>query len=123
MQIYVTHASGFDFQHELYQPLRASRLNEDHTIVLPHENSAEQFNSKEYLPTCDYVIAEVSYPSVGQGIELGWADVYQVPIVCIYKRGSKISGALKVVSSDFIEYENETDMISKLTEFFTKAKI
>lgn len=118
LKIYVTHSSSFDFQNELYKPLRLSSLNEKHTIVLPHERSSEQFNSREYLSGCDYVIAEVSHPSVGQGIELGWADMLEVPIVCVYQKGSKISSALKVVSSHFIEYETPTDMIKKLEDFF-----
>ncbi|MDD2823079.1 MAG: hypothetical protein PHQ59_03265 [Candidatus Daviesbacteria bacterium] len=116
MKIYVTHSSGFDYQKELYQPLRKSKLNNLHEITLPHEFFLEQFNSKEYLKECDLVLAEVSYPSEGQKIELGWASSYKVPIICIYKKGKKISDTLKTASNVFIEYESSEDMIQKLTE-------
>lgn len=114
MNIYVCHANSFDFKTELYEPLRASELNRSHTITLPHEKSGEPFHSKEYLGHCDLVIAEVSYPSTGQGIELGWADGYGVPIICVYKQGAKPSGSLKVVSNIFLEYSDAPDMIAQL---------
>lgn len=120
MQIYVTHASSFDFQNEIYKPLRQSSLNDKHQIVLPHEDSDKQFDSKTLLRDCDLVLAEVSYPSTGQGIELGWADMYGVPILYFYRKGAKLSGSLKAISSTFIEYENQSDMISKLTEQIEK---
>lgn len=116
MEIYVAHSSSFDFKKELYEPLRNSELNNQHNITLPHEQSDRQFNSKEYLPNCDLVIAEVSYPSTGMGIELGWANSLKKRIVCIYKSGSKPSGSLEVVSSDFIEYASPDDLVTKLKE-------
>jgi len=117
MKIYVTHSSGFDYQNELYQPLRKSELNKLHEITLPHEHTTDQFNSKDYMKECNLILAEVSYPSTGQGIELGWANLYKVPIVCLYKEGTKPSGSLKVISNSFIEYENNQDMIQKLTDY------
>ena len=119
MKIYVTHSSGFDYQNELYQPLRKSELNNLHEITLPHEHTTEQFNSKEYMKDCNLILAEVSYPSTGQGIELGWANLYDVPVVCFYKKGVKPSGSLKVISNTFIEYENSEDMIQKLTDYLS----
>jgi hypothetical protein len=76
----------------------------------------EQFDSKTFLKKCDLVLAEVSYPSTGQGIELGWANMYGVPILYFYKKGTKLSHSLRATSNTFIEYENEGDMISKLAE-------
>ncbi len=111
MKIYVTHSSNYDYQNELYLSLRKSKLNKLHEITLPHEHALDQFNSKEYLKDCSLILAEVSYPSTGQGIELGWANLYDVPIVCLSKKGVKPSGSLKVISNTFIEYENSQDMV------------
>ena len=122
MKIYVAHSSGFDYQNELYQPLRKSELNKLHEITLPHEHSTDPFNSKEYIKECGLILAEVTYPSTGQGIELGWADLYDVPIVCLYKKGVILSGSLKVISNTFIEYENSKDMIQKLTDYLSVYK-
>lgn len=116
MKIYVAHSSGFDYEEELYKPLRNSSLNNKHEIVLPHEHSPELFDTKEYLDNCDLVIAEGSFPSTGMGIELGWADMKGVRIVCLYKKGSKNSSKLNAVTKEFIEYSSPEDLISKLED-------
>jgi hypothetical protein len=117
MNIYVTHSSNFDYQKELYKPLRTSKINTIHHLTLPHERSSTPFNSKEYMKKCDLILAEVSYSATEQGIELGWANIYNIPIVCFYKKGMKLSSSLKVISNTFIEYKNSTDTIEKLSNF------
>lgn len=115
MKIYVSHLRNYDFKKELYDVLENSNLK--HEFILPHKNAETPFNTKELLQNkkCDLVLAEVSYPSTGQGIELGWANIYGIPIVCIYKKNAKIAGSLKMVSDTFIEYENSEDLINKLS--------
>ena len=115
MKIYVAHSTKYGYQKELYAPIRNSELNSKHDFVLPHEKSEGLFNSKELFENgCDLVIAEVSLPSIGMGIELGWANMKNIPIICFYKKGSQVSGSLKAVTDKIIEYENEKDFISKL---------
>jgi hypothetical protein len=81
MDIYIGHSSSIDFKEQLYEPLRNSGLDDEHNIVLPHEDSDEPFNSKKLLKNkCDVFVAEVSEASTGLGIELGWADLYEVPV-------------------------------------------
>lgn len=106
MKIYVTHASSFDYENELYTPLRESEINKKHQITFPHEQTKKPFNSKEYIKGCDLVVAEVSCPSTGEEIELGWANSYNVPIICIFKKGTTPSSSLKIISDTFIEYES-----------------
>lgn len=115
MKIFVPHSSNFDFRNELYLPLRSSALNELHEFILPQENKREVI-TRELIKECDMVLAEVSYPSTGQGIELGWASMLNAPIVCIYKEGLKYSPALRYVTDTFIDYKNPKDMIEKITE-------
>ena len=116
MNIYIGHSRNMDFKNGLYKTIRESKLNEEHNIILPHENSDEPYNSKEFLSTtCDLVIADVSDISLGLGVELGWADSLNVPIICMYKRGSKVSNSLKVLTEHFVVYETEEDMITQLT--------
>src|SRR3990167_1351123 len=103
MKIYIAHSKDFDYKNELYAPLRDSRLNSQHEIFLPHET--DQFiNTKEIVEKSDMVIAEVSYPATGEGIELGWADSFRIPIVCLYKEGTKPSQSLKAVSETVVAY-------------------
>jgi len=113
MKIYLSHKREGDFKAELYEPLR--KLSAE--FIFPHENSDEPFDSKSLFTNkqCDVVLAEVSQPSIGQGIELGWANNYGIKIICIYKKGLKISNSLKQVSSTFIEYSDHTDLTDKLT--------
>lgn len=120
MKMYVAHSGSFDYQNELYKPIRTSNLNGEHEITLPHEQSKEQFNSREYLKSCDLLIDEVSFPSTGQGIELGWADLYGVPIICIHKKETKPSGAIKVVSNIIRSYHDKNEMIDIINDEITK---
>ena len=115
MRIYVTHSTGYDFKGELYEPIMASQLYKQHEIIFPHLTS-EFINSKEVIAKSDLILAEVSLPSTGQGIELGWASYQDKTIICFYKSGAKYSSSLKVVSDLFFEYNSNDEMISKLTD-------
>lgn len=115
MEIYIAHSNGFDFKNELYAPLRKSELNIKHHIFLPHETD-EFVNTKEIIRKSDIIVAEVSYPATGVGIELGWANDANKRVICIYKTGCKVSKSLKVVCNTFIEYSNSSDIIAKLSE-------
>lgn len=114
MNIYVGHSNDINFKNELYVPIREASFEDKYNIVLPHENSTEPFNSKDFLKKCDLFIAEVSNKSTGLGIELGWANLMGVKIVCFYKKGLKPSSSLKVITNNFIEYENNEDFILKI---------
>ncbi len=116
MKIYVCHSSSFDFKNELYLPLRNSKLNEENEIILPHEIEGQFINSKEIIRDSDLILAEVSFCSTGQGIELGWAEMFEKRVIFIYKTVSKFSSSLKVVSDEFIEYEDMDDLIDKLSQ-------
>lgn len=122
MKIYIGHAKKLDFKKELYQPIRESQLNVLHEIILPHEihEEASDFVTRDIIKMCDVVIAEVSFPTTGLGIELGWADSASVPIICIYKKGQEIAGSLKVITDNFIEYDDVGDMINKISDAIEK---
>jgi len=63
---------------------------------------------------------EASYPKIGVGIEVGWADAYAVPIIAMYKKGFKLSESIKSVSRVVLEYDSAEDMISKLRDALKK---
>lgn len=118
MKIYISHSSQYDYTNKLYNPIKSSDLLQSNTVFLPHENKV--VNTKEIISNYDLVIAEVSLPTTGQGIELGWADYAKTPILCIYEKGTKISSSLKFITNQFIEYENSEDMIRKISDFLKK---
>jgi len=115
MKIFISHSSGYDYEGKLYTPLEKSSLVKNHEIVLPHKGKV--INTKEVIANSDLVIAEVSMPTTGQGIELGWADYSGTPILCIYEKGARISSALKFITQHFIEYVDAGDMVSKIADF------
>ncbi len=78
--------------------------------------SSEVNNSMEVIKNSDLIIAEVSYPSTGMGIELGWANTFNKRVICVYKKDTKPSSSLKVVSNEFIEYTDSTDLVNKLID-------
>lgn len=115
MKIYISHSKNYDFINEFYKPLKEANLPVE--FIFPHEKNSKPFDSKLLLERhgCDLVLAEVSLPATGQGIELGWADAYKMPVICFYKAGEKPAGSLKVITDRIIEYSDSKDLINKLT--------
>ena len=117
MKIIVTHASSFDYEKELYVPLKKAVESTGHELIFPHVWHAENKSTKEFSKDAGLVIGEVSYPSTGQGIELGWADTMSIPILFLRKRGAKSSSALKYLKGEYIEYFDESDLVKKVRVF------
>ncbi|MBI4164011.1 MAG: hypothetical protein HY512_04055 [Candidatus Aenigmarchaeota archaeon] len=115
-KVYISHSTKFDFKKELYKPLKKPKGFE---LIFPHEKSGKVESSKDIIKTCFALIAEVSNPSHGVGIEIGWADSFGVPIVFIFRKGSKVSPSLKVVSKEFIEYVKIEDILPKLEKILS----
>lgn len=115
MKIYISHSRLFDFQQELYAPLRASELNARAQIILPHEKSEAVYDSKTELQTTQWVIAEVSYPSIGVGIEIGWASMYGVPIIAVQKKDMPRSSSADHLATHYLEYNDSADLIQQLS--------
>lgn len=116
MKIYIGHSRQFDFQNELYLPIRNSVLNDKFEFVLPHEKSNELFSSKDFFKGCDLMLAEISYPSLGLGIEMGWADAAGVKIICLVRKGEKISQSAASIASRVVEYVDGEDLVTQLSE-------
>lgn len=116
VKIYVSHSNTSNFKQDLYAPLRQSELNSRAEIIFPHEKSTELYDSKTELKTCQWVIAEVSQPSFGVGIELGWASLYQVPVIAIHKIGTPRYSSVEGVAKQYLEYESSEDLISLIME-------
>ena len=119
MKLYLTHATSYDYKTDLYEPLKKT-IAVNHDIFFPHDEENVNTKSKDIIKESDVVLAEVSQPSTGQGIELGWADSFNVPIVCFYRSGSKPSGSLRFISNVFIEFSSVEEMTAKLAEHFEK---
>ncbi|MFH1977987.1 MAG: hypothetical protein ABIJ92_01530 [Candidatus Aenigmatarchaeota archaeon] len=115
MKIYLAHSTDFDYKKELYEPLKNSELVDKHEFVFPHDNE-NNLSSKDIIKNCNLIIADVSYPSIGVGVELGWAESFGIKIICIFKRGSRPSKSLRNLTLHFIEYSDTDHLINELKE-------
>lgn len=121
MYIYISHSTGFDYQTEIYDPVRKSSLNQMHQIILPHEQGKEAYPIRDKISTLDLFVAEISFPSTGTGIEIGWADVYQIPIIALYKAGTTPSNSIHKVTDNVKEYTGIEQFLSYIEQQLTKA--
>lgn len=122
LKIYIAHSSEIDFINELYNPLKNCNELYKYELILPHERKQENNNNRIFYKNLDMIIADVSRPSTGLGIELGWANDDNVKIYCIYKKGFKYSSSLKTVSNKFYEYSNKTELIKVIKKIISEHK-
>lgn len=122
MNIYVAHSNKFDYIKKLYEPIKNAKSLSIHNFFFPHNKVNKLVKTKEIIKNYDLVIAEVSLPATGLGIELGWADDLNTPILCIYENGIKISSSLKFITNNFIEYNNSKDLIEKINDFLNNVQ-
>lgn len=116
MKLFFSHYRHTDYETELYEPLRKSALSGTHELILPHEHGSV-VKTKDEIKNADVLFAEVSHSATGIGIEIGWADAFGKPIVCLYKRGVKPSNSLQFVTHEFIEYESSDDLVTKIEAY------
>jgi hypothetical protein len=116
MNIYFSHSKNFDYLNQFYLPIKNFPLSKKHRLIFPHQNSQKSYPIKKSLPKgkIDLIIAEISHPSTGQGIELGWANLYKVPIICIHKTSAKISNSVKLLTKNIIPYKKLETILPQL---------
>lgn len=124
MKIYVAHSQLLDFKKDLYEPILNSDLSKEHEFIFPHESSSKPYGSEECIKNdIDFMLAEVSEPSTGLGIELAWADTYGIPILCIYKKEAKISGSIESsIKCILAEYSNKKDLILSIERMIKEVE-
>ncbi len=113
MKIYIGHSSDIDYVNKIYKPIKEDIELSRYDIVFPHEK-VDTNNSRKYYDDFDLVICEVSKPSTGLGIEMGFFFDSNIPIYCLYEKGMEYSKSIKVISDVIIEYDGTEDFISKI---------
>ena len=114
MKIYVAHASDYDYINEIYKPIREDLELGKHEIILPHEED-NYIHNRDYYNNFDLAICEVSNPSTGLGIELGFLYDSNIKIICFYKEN--YSKSLLAITKDIVKYSDKEDFINKIKEF------
>lgn len=83
-------------------------------IVFPHTTAEEVHLTKKAIETCDRILVEISIPSTGSGIEMGWANAVGKPITAFHQGGSEHSPAVKFATEDIHVYITEDDIVEQL---------
>ncbi len=122
MKVYVAHSKELNYIDDLYLPIREDESLKQYNILLPHEDNSASYNSREFYKELSVIIAEVSFPATGLGIELGWAYDDEVPIYCIYQKDKKISSSLKCLTSNFIEYKTTEELLNIIKKIIMEVQ-
>ena len=117
MNIYVAHSNKFNYIKKLYEPIKNAKSLSMHNFFFPHDEVNKLVSTKEIIQDSDLIIADVSCPSIGLGIELGWADYLKIPILCISEKRLEYSSSLKFITNNFLEYDNPRNLIEKLEKY------
>lgn len=111
MKIYIGHSKDIDYLNDLYLPIRNDSFFNDYDVILPHEESEQSSNDRDFYKNIDLFIFECSIPATGLGIELGWAYDDNKKIYAIYRSDKKISGSVKCVTDNIYKYKDIDEMI------------
>ncbi|HAU28753.1 MAG TPA: hypothetical protein DCW68_01400 [Rhodospirillaceae bacterium] len=117
MKVYCVHSRAFDFRNAYYKPLAQLAKATGHTFIFPHEQEDAVQNSQDIIRSCDLVVAEVSFPSIGMGIEIGWAHAYGKPIVAIFRQNANLSSSLHIITNDIHSYADPEEIASIVAPF------
>lgn len=115
---FVSHPSG-GMQHTptFFNAInRFSELQSGVEIVFPHDVESEVQMTKDELAQVDLVLVEVSIPSTGSGIEMGWANAAGKKVVAFHQGGSAPSPAIKFVASEIQVYVTEDHILEVLEQ-------
>ena len=120
MKVYVGHSKDMDYVNHIYKPIRSDDFLKNYEIILPHELSDISSNTRDLYKNIDLFIFECSSRGTGLGIELGWAYDDKKKIYVLYKKGSKLSSSVRVVTDNIYEYENSVDMLKYIKDIILK---
>lgn len=82
------------------------------TMAFTGNDEERYIRAMKLIDSANYIIAEMSIPSTGQGMELQQAIIKKIPILIIAKENSKISSLIKGSKGivDILYYNNLEDI-------------
>jgi 2'-deoxynucleoside 5'-phosphate N-hydrolase len=91
--------------------------------ALGEEGSDREIHDRDiaWLREADYLVAEVTTPSLGVGYEIGRAAEWGKPILCLHRRRSGRALSAMIGGSDGVklrDYESTADLDEIFREFF-----
>ncbi len=113
MKIYVAHSTNSDYINDIYKPIKAANELKMYEIIFPHEED-NYLHARDYYNDFSLAICEISNPSTGLGIELGFLYDSKVPIYCFYKHGKDYSKSIAAITDNIYEYSDTVDFVKKV---------
>ena len=91
-------------------------LGHEVRIAKPLEDPNQIFEiDMDALNHTDLLVAEVSVPSHGVGVEIAASWFLKFPCICMHKKGAKVSRFVRgFPNAKFLEYETTGDIRTKL---------
>lgn len=74
----------------------------------------------DWLRSADYLVAEVTTPSLGVAYEIGKATEWGTPVLCLYRQQAGRALSAMIAGSDALtlrEYDQPSDLKESLAEF------
>ena len=119
MRIYLSHSKNINYKN-LYK--KFEEIFSNNNFIFPYQNNTEPVDSSKFLKegNCDLLLAEVSVPSTGQGVEIGWANANKIPIIFFYKKGSDVSRSLRFLSNKIIKYDSLENLFIEFKKYLNE---
>jgi len=78
-------------------------------FYFPHQYSIVPNDSRETLRASDYLLCEITKPSTGQGIEMGFAASFNIPIIAICEENRTYSTSISLLTKSISYYKPPLD--------------
>ena len=115
LNIYFMHSEKFDYNNLLYKKVLSSSVCLNHNLILPMAKEFQESYRKDLLNKADIVVAEVSNPSFGLGLELKWLLKEEKPKLFLSLNNEIPKKYQKYVSN--IKETDETTYLKAIEDF------
>ncbi len=110
------------------------QLKEHGTVLTEHVAKADESDEVEiddkeifkqdleWLKSTDVLVAEVTAPSHGVGYEIGKAEEYGIPVLCLYNEATGRQLSAMINGNDYItvkRYRTVQEAVKIIKEYFT----
>ena len=79
LNIYFIHSTKLDYNNLIYKKVLSSSVCLGHNLMLPQTKEYQEKYTKDLMQKADIIIAEVSNPTFGLGLELKWLQKQDKP--------------------------------------------
>lgn len=123
-KIFLAAPFTFNFESGFLDDVEELLINLGHSVTVPHDFARDDVTDEELrekvkndlymVESSDILLAEVTNPSHGVGMEILHANKLGKRIILLTRSGTKISSMVRVHGHEIIEYSNFEDLKQKL---------